>query len=114
MAKKAKLAFGLGVVVCGVVFREYHWFVSAEKAGARSCPECEEVSASRHGTSGAYGIFQSSVHLLFLSYAREVAMPQRAMRAKGLRRKTVGRLSLCAKNAARQRILAAIRPCRRR
>jgi hypothetical protein len=66
------------------------------------------------GTSGACRIFQSRARLLFSSYARAVAMPQRAMRAKDLRRKTDERLSLCAKNAARQRARATVRPCRRR
>jgi transposase len=48
MAKKAKLDFGPGVVVQGIVFRENRWFVSAKGTGARSCPECGQASATRH------------------------------------------------------------------
>ncbi|MGJ0531902.1 transposase family protein [Methylocystis sp.] len=48
MTKKANLAFGPGVVVRSVVFRENQWFVSADGAGVRSCPECGGASASRH------------------------------------------------------------------
>ncbi|AZG78826.1 ISL3 family transposase [Methylocystis rosea] len=48
MTKKANFAFGPGVVVRGVVFRENRWFVWADGAGARSCPECGGASASRH------------------------------------------------------------------
>lgn len=48
MTKKTNLDFGPGVVVRSVVFRENRWFVSADGAGARSCPECREESASRH------------------------------------------------------------------
>ncbi len=48
MTKKANFAFGPGVVVRGVVFRENRWFVWTDGAGARSCPECGGASASRH------------------------------------------------------------------
>jgi transposase len=48
MTKKTNLAFGQGVVVRSVVFRENRWSVSADGAGARSCPACGGSSASRH------------------------------------------------------------------
>jgi hypothetical protein len=47
MIKKTNLAFGPGIVVRGVVFRE-RWFVSADGAGARSCPDCAGASVSPH------------------------------------------------------------------
>ena len=42
------MAFGPGVIVRSVAFRENHWFVSAEEAGRRSCPKCGQLSSSRH------------------------------------------------------------------
>ena len=48
MTKKLNLAFGPGVVVRSVVFRENRWLVSADGAGVRSCPECGGASTSRH------------------------------------------------------------------
>lgn len=45
---KTKLAFEPGAALSSAVFRENRWFVSADGAGARSCPECGEASASRH------------------------------------------------------------------
>jgi len=49
MAKKAKLAFGPGVVARSVVFRENRWFVTADGDGIRTCPGCGNTSNSQHG-----------------------------------------------------------------
>jgi hypothetical protein len=48
MMKTAKLAFGSGIIVRGVAFREGRWVVAAEGRGTRSCPGCGETSRSRH------------------------------------------------------------------
>jgi transposase len=48
--KTAKLAFGSGIIVRGVAFREGRWVVAAEGQGARSCPGCGETSTSRHSS----------------------------------------------------------------
>jgi hypothetical protein len=46
--RMTKLAFGSGMIVRGVAFREDRWVVAAEGQGTRSCSGCGETSRSRH------------------------------------------------------------------
>jgi hypothetical protein len=48
MRKRIKLAFGPGIKVSEVEFRDGRWILSAQGAGERSCPVCGEASTSRH------------------------------------------------------------------
>ena len=116
MTKKLNLAFGPGVVVRSVVFRENRWLVSADGAGVRSCPECGGASTSRHSrhVRRLQDLpIQGVPVVLELRLGRWRCLNERCA-TKDFRRKTDDGFSLCTKNAARQRPREIVRPRRGR
>lgn len=49
MRKEIKLAVDPGIEVEEIELRNDYWMLSAQGAGARSCPVCGAISTSRHG-----------------------------------------------------------------